>query len=76
MQWLDLIQWPAMVITVMAAWLTGSQRRNRRMIGFWCFLASNLLWGLWGWYQQAWAMIVLQICLAAMNVRGVNKNEK
>jgi hypothetical protein len=75
MEWLDLLQWPAMVITVIAAWLTGSQRKLRRMIGFWCFLASNVLWSMWGWYQQAWAMIVLQVSLAAMNIRGVNKND-
>jgi hypothetical protein len=75
MEWLDLVQWPAMVVTVGAAWLTGSQRRLRRMIGFWCFLVSNVLWGVWGWYQQAWAMIILQTALAVMNIRGVNKND-
>jgi hypothetical protein len=75
MEWLDLLQWPAMIVTVIAAWFTGSQRKLRRMIGFWCFLASNVLWGIWGWYQRAWAMIILQLALAAMNIRGVNKNE-
>lgn len=75
MDWIDLLQWPSMVITVIAAWLTGSQRKLRRMIGFWCFLASNVLWGIWGWHQQAWAMIVLQVCLAALNIRGANKND-
>ncbi len=34
MDWLDALQWPAMVVTVMAAWLIGSQRKIRRMIGF------------------------------------------
>ena len=75
MAWFDLLQWPAMIITVLAAWLTGSQRKSRRMTGFWCFFASNVLWGIWAWYDRAWAMIVLQIGLAAMNIRGVNKNE-
>jgi hypothetical protein len=74
MEWLDLLQWPAMIITVLAAWLTGSQRKIRRMIGFWCFLASNALWAIWGWHERAWAMVILQGSLAAMNVRGVNKN--
>jgi hypothetical protein len=75
MSWLDAIQWPAMAITVTAAWLTGSGRKMRRMLGFWCFLLSNVLWIIWGWHDRAWAMVVLQLCLAAMNIRGANKNE-
>ncbi|HEX6176415.1 MAG TPA: hypothetical protein VF089_20600 [Candidatus Binatia bacterium] len=47
MDWLDALQWPAMVVTVSAAWLIGSQRKIRRMIGFWCFLLSNALWIIW-----------------------------
>ena len=35
---------------------------------------SNLLWCIWGWYAGAWALIVLQVCLAALNIRGVKKN--
>ena len=37
-----------MVITVIAAWLIGSQSKRKRKIGFWCFLLSNLLWVIWG----------------------------
>jgi hypothetical protein len=75
MNWLDALQWPAMVVTVIAAWLIGSQRKIRRMIGFWCFLLSNVLWIVWGWHDRAWAMVTLQMILAGMNIRGVNKNE-
>ena len=75
MDWLDALQWPAMVVTVIAAWLIGSQRKIRRMIGFWCFLSSNALWIVWGWHARAWAMVILQIILAGMNIRGANKNE-
>lgn len=42
--------------------------------GFCCFITSNVLWVLWGWQIQAWALIVLQFCLAAMNLRGWKKN--
>ena len=73
--WLDLVQWPAMLATVAAAWLVASQRKVRRMIGFWLFLAGNVLWVLWGWHDRAWAMVVLQFCLAALNIRGVKKND-
>jgi hypothetical protein len=44
MNYINLIQWPAMVLTVLAAWLVGSQRKTRRNVGFWVFLLSNVLW--------------------------------
>ena len=65
-----------MVVTVLAAWLIGSLRAGRRTLGFWCFLLSNLLWVIWGWYASAWALIALQVCLALMNIRGVKKNDQ
>lgn len=71
----DLLQWPAMAITVLAAWLVGSRSAHRRAAGFWCFIASNVLWVVWGLHDHAYALIVLQFSLAAMNVRGVYKNE-
>lgn len=72
---LDLIQWPAMAVTLLAAWLAASHLQRRREWGFWCFLASNLLWVAWGWHARAWALIVLQVGLAVMNVRGVRNND-
>ena len=75
-QWLNLLQWPAMLATVMAAWLVGSNRENRRNIGFWVFLASNALWALWGWHDGAYALIALQLALAALNMRGASKTEQ
>lgn len=72
---IDLLQWPAMLVTVLASWLVGSQRPRRREIGFWVFLLSNALWVGWGWHDGAWALVVLQVALAGMNVRGVRKNE-
>ena len=74
-QWLDLVQWPAMLATVLAAWLVGSNAKSRRNVGFWVFLASNLLWCLWGWHDGAYALIALQMALAALNIRGVTKTE-
>jgi protein-S-isoprenylcysteine O-methyltransferase Ste14 len=72
---LDWLQWPAMLVTVLAAWLVGSKSQRRRSIGFWIFLASNALWIAWGWQAQAWALIVLQVALAALNIRGAFKND-
>ena len=75
MDWIDMLQWPAMVVTVVAAWLVAAQSRRKRTVGFWVFLASNLLWAVWGWHTGAYALIVLQVALAVMNVRGVYKND-
>ena len=75
MDWIDMLQWPAMVVTVAAAWLVAAQSRRKRTVGFWVFLASNVLWAVWGWHTGAYALIVLQVALAIMNVRGVYKND-
>jgi hypothetical protein len=75
MDWLALVQWPAMAATVMAAWLVASRHKRRRMAGFWVFIASNVLWIVWGWHDNAYALIALQFALAALNIRGVVKNE-
>ncbi len=70
---LDALQWPAMAVTVVASWLVGSTKSPRRKLGFWVFLTSNALWIAWGWHANAWALVVLQVCLAAMNIRGCAK---
>lgn len=72
---LALLQWPAMLVTVAAAWLTASPREQRRQWGFWIFLVSNALWIVWGYHVRAWAVILLQVFLAFVNIRGVRKNE-
>ena len=73
---LDLVQWPAMLVTVAAAWFVASTQKRRRHVGFWLFIASNVLWVVWGIYAHAFALITLQVCLAAMNIRGASKSEK
>lgn len=73
-QILDLLQWPAMVMTVIAAWLVASRARHRREVAFWCFLASNVLWVVWGFHDHAYALVALQVVLAFLNVRGADKN--
>lgn len=75
MDWVDAIQWPAMLVTVVAAWMIASQKKFKRNWGFWLFLLSNLLWIVWGWHDSAYALIALQVCLAVLNIRGVKKNE-
>ena len=72
---LDWLQWPAMVVTLVAAWLVASLSKRKRSWGFWCFIASNVLWVIWGWYARAYALIALQVGLFVLNVRGARKNE-
>lgn len=72
---IGFIQWPAMIVTVLAAWLTASQVKSRRKHGFWCFLASNALWITWGLHESAYALVSLQVALAGMNIRGAVKND-
>jgi hypothetical protein len=75
MDLLGLLQWPAMIVTVLAAYLVASSDEKRRGVGFWVFMLSNVLWVIWGWHAQAYALMALQVCLAAMNIRGAKKNK-
>ena len=76
MQIIDLLQWPAMMLTVIAAWLVASTAKRKRRIGFWTFLCSNVAWTIWGWHSQAWALVVLPVALAVLNIRGAEKNRR
>lgn len=71
----NALQWPAMIVTLLSAWLIASQSKRKRSVGFWCFIASNMLWVAWGWHVGAIALIVLQVGLFALNLRGAMKNE-
>ena len=73
---MEHLQWPAMIATLLSGWLVAGQSKWQRQWGFWIFLLSNVLWIGWGWHDHAWALIVLQIGLALLNVRGVTKNER
>ncbi|MDQ2669266.1 MAG: hypothetical protein M3Y31_01400 [Gemmatimonadota bacterium] len=75
MDWIDLLQWPAMAVTVAGAWLVASGRKYKRNYGFWCFLLGNVLWAVWGVKTAAYALLILQVCLAALNIRGARKTE-
>lgn len=71
--WLNLVQWPAMAVTLVASWLVASEEESRRNTGFWVFLVSNALWIGWGWHDGAFALVALQVGLAALNIRGAIK---
>lgn len=74
-EFIDFLQWPAMLVTLFAAYLIGSQRAGRRVFGFCTFIVSNILWIVWGIHDEAWALIALQAALMVTNIRGIFKNE-
>jgi hypothetical protein len=73
---IDFLQWPAMLVTLCAAFLVGARHARRRIFGFYTFIVSNLLWIVWGVHDEAWALIALQAGLCAMNVRGIVRNHR
>jgi hypothetical protein len=75
MDWIDHLQWPAMLVTVAASWLVSSRTSSKRSVAFWLFLASNVLWTAWGLYAHAYALIGLQLGLAVINIRGAKRND-
>ena len=74
MNLINTLQWPAMLVTVVAAWMVASQMKFQWNWGFWLFLLSNVLWIIWGLQDGAYALVVLQLCLALLNIRGTVKN--
>jgi hypothetical protein len=73
MDYYNLLQWPAMVINILAVWLLTFQARHTRHAGFVLSLVSNVLWVIWGLHVQAFAVLGLQFALAAINIRGMQK---
>ncbi len=72
---LSLIQWPAMVVNILAVWLLTSQSKHKRHAGFLLSLVSNVLWVVWGLHVQAFAVLGLQVALATLNFRGARKTD-
>ena len=73
---IDFVQWPAMAVTLCAAFLVGARHARKRIFGFWTFILSNVLWIIWGVHDEAWALIGLQAGLCAMNIRGIMRNDQ
>lgn len=73
---LNFLQWPAMLATLVSAWLVASRTKRKRRLGFWIFILSNILWVLWAMESEAYAVIVVQIGLLLLNLRGLYKNRR
>lgn len=73
---LSLFEWPAMAISLAAAWLIASKDPKKRIWAFWMLIIGNVLWIGWGWGDAAYALIALNAGLMALNIRGILKNEE
>ncbi len=70
------LEWPAMLISLAAAWWLGSKKPEKRIFAFGLLIVGNLMWIAWGWTDGAWALIALNVGLMALNVRAIMKNEE
>ena len=71
-----LLEWPAMAISLAAAWWMGSTKAKKRIVAFVLLIVGNLMWIAWGYGEGAWALIALNVGLLALNVRAIFKNEE
>lgn len=71
---IDLLQWPALVLSIVGAWLVGSNVRQQRAAGFLLFLLSNALWSMWGIGIAAWGVVITQAFFTWTSIRGLRTN--
>ncbi len=69
------LEWPAMAVSLIAAWWLGSTKPKKRILAFCLLIVGNLMWIAWGWGDGAWALIALNVGLMGLNVRAILKNE-
>ena len=74
--YLAYLEWPAMAITLAAAWWMASTKPQKRIVAFGMLIVGNLMWIGWGWGDEAWALIALNAGLLALNIRAIMKNEE
>jgi hypothetical protein len=67
---IDLLQWPAMALGLLGAFLVASGDRGRRRVGFGVWVASNGLWIAWGCHGGAWGLVAMQVAFTATSVLG------
>ena len=65
-----------MAVSLVAAYWMGSKKADKRIVAFLMLSAGNLMWIAWGWGEDAFALIALNVGLLLLNVRGILKNEK
>lgn len=71
---LDLLQWPALVLSLTGAWFVSGATAHMRIIGFALFLGSNVLWLLWAGGASAWAVVIANLFYLFTSIRGIAAN--
>lgn len=69
--YLSYLDWPAMITALAGSWLVGSQTVTSRWRGFALYLVSNGLWAVWGVYNHAWALLIMQVFFTVTSIRGL-----
>ena len=60
-----LLEWPAMAISLAAAWWMGSKKANKRVVAFVMLSIGNLMWIAWGWgNRRGRSLPSISACLA------------
>ncbi len=54
--------------------MVASATRRGRLVGFWCFLISNLLLIFWGWLTGNWGIVAMQLAFTVTSLRGIRTN--
>lgn len=71
---IDLFSWLALAFVIGQLWLFGSKKYR---IGWWMALAACGAWGVFALATGGWALLVQQVIIAALSVRGLmNLDEK
>ena len=63
-------EWIAALLSILGAWLVGSQSADHRTVGFLLFLAANTIWIAWGIAIGAWPLVAMQSIFLITSARG------
>ena len=68
---MSLLEWSAAAIALAGAWALGYKAAPVRLLGWSCFLMSNVLFITWGVLIGAVGFTVMQLCFLLTSVRGI-----
>jgi small basic protein len=71
---LPLIQYPAMVCTIVGYYFVSSKLENVRKIGFVVGLAGNIVWFTYAFFPIQWGLLITNAFIFVFSVRGYLNN--
>ena len=70
---LEMIQYPAMVMAILGAYLVTSPAVGVRRTAFGLWIAGNTLWVAWGLHAGAWGLVATYLVFTALAVAGYRR---